>query len=292
MRRRANSHTAKHPYTRGAARRGARCSTRPSPTLAVVDARPGMARMIADVAVEDLQRRRFAQRRARFRAVQQCVLRGRAGRDLRHRRRIGLGQIDRAARHRRAGAVGDAGGIDGRRAGRRAPAAASRPRAAAVRLPGPLRLAASAPDRRSTSLREPLAIHGLADRDERIAEALADVGLGPMHRFRYPHQLSGGQRQRVAIARALILEPPILLLDEPTSALDVSVQAEILNLLARLRAAATASPASWSATTSRWWRICATGSRSCAAAGWSRSSTRQRDLQMPAASPHAYTARS
>lgn len=86
-------------------------------------------------------------------------------------------------------------------------------------------------------LREPLAIHGLDRRDEGIAEALAEVGLQPEHRFRYPHQLSGGQRQRVAIARALILRPPILLLDEPTSALDVSVQAEILNLIARLRQA-------------------------------------------------------
>lgn len=85
-------------------------------------------------------------------------------------------------------------------------------------------------------LTEALAIHGVGDRDARVEAVLQDVGLDRRFRFRYPHQLSGGQRQRVAIARALILEPRVLLLDEPTSALDVSVQAEILNLLKRLRA--------------------------------------------------------
>jgi peptide/nickel transport system ATP-binding protein len=86
-------------------------------------------------------------------------------------------------------------------------------------------------------LAEPLLVNREPDVDARVREALAAVGLGAAHRFRYPHELSGGQRQRVAIARAIIRRPELLLLDEPTSALDASIQAEILNLMDELRAA-------------------------------------------------------
>ncbi len=85
------------------------------------------------------------------------------------------------------------------------------------------------------ALAEPAIVHHLDDPAGRVSAALRSVGLDEKFRFRYPHQLSGGQRQRVAIARALMLEPRLLLLDEPTSALDVLAQAELIELLRRLR---------------------------------------------------------
>lgn len=87
-------------------------------------------------------------------------------------------------------------------------------------------------------LRQPLRVHAVGSSEEwdrRVEDILAETGIAPQYKNRYPHQFSGGQKQRIGVARSLMLDPEFIVMDEAVSALDVSIQAQILNLLLDLK---------------------------------------------------------